>query len=74
MIVRLVLATINAVGFCLLRKSVSRRIGQYASVAFTLFTITQFHIPFWMGRTLPNSFALFLGDCSPSYDQSGASV
>ncbi|OCH94902.1 hypothetical protein OBBRIDRAFT_884451 [Obba rivulosa] len=57
-IVRLVLATANALGFCLLRRAVSRRFGGPASVLFTLLTCTQFHVPFWMGRTLPNTFAL----------------
>ncbi|KAH9924097.1 glycosyltransferase family 22 protein [Amylocystis lapponica] len=58
-IVRLVLATVNAVGFCLLRRAVSRRFGGPSSVFFVVLTCTQFHIPFWMGRTLPNMFALF---------------
>ncbi|OBZ66289.1 putative Dol-P-Man:Man(7)GlcNAc(2)-PP-Dol alpha-1,6-mannosyltransferase [Grifola frondosa] len=58
-IVRLVLATLNAIGFCLLRRAVSRRFGRPTSVFFVLLTCTQFHLPFWMGRTLPNMFALF---------------
>ncbi|OBZ66165.1 putative Dol-P-Man:Man(7)GlcNAc(2)-PP-Dol alpha-1,6-mannosyltransferase [Grifola frondosa] len=58
-IVRLVLATLNAIGFCLLRRAVSRRFGHPTSVFFVLLTCTQFHLPFWMGRALPNMFALF---------------
>ncbi|GJE85804.1 glycosyltransferase family 22 protein [Phanerochaete sordida] len=57
-VVRLVLATCNALGFCYLRRSVSRRYGGMAGFLFVLLTITQFHLPFWMGRTLPNMFAL----------------
>ncbi|KAF9006247.1 hypothetical protein BDZ89DRAFT_1233644 [Hymenopellis radicata] len=48
--VRLVLATVNAL-------AVSRRFGRLAALYFILFTLSQFHIPFWMGRTLPNMFA-----------------
>lgn len=48
-------------GFSLLRRSVSRRYGGAAGVLFVLITCTQFHVPFWMGRTLPNMFALLPG-------------
>ncbi|CCM00069.1 uncharacterized protein FIBRA_02096 [Fibroporia radiculosa] len=58
-IVRLVLATLNAFAFCLLRRAVSRRFGGPTGVLFALLTCTQFHLPFWVGRTLPNMFALF---------------
>ncbi|KAI0067225.1 alpha-1,6-mannosyltransferase subunit [Artomyces pyxidatus] len=57
-IVRLVLATINATTLVLLRRSVARRFGRLAGVFFALLTCTQSHLPFWMGRTLPNMFAL----------------
>ncbi|KAJ7503176.1 glycosyltransferase family 22 protein [Mycena galericulata] len=58
-IVRLVLATINAVGLCLIRHAVSRRFGRPTGLYYTLLTCSQFHVPFWMGRTLPNMLALF---------------
>lgn len=58
-IVRLVLASINAFGLCLLRRAVARRFGRPTSLFFAILTISEFHIPFWMGRTLPNMFALF---------------
>ncbi|KAH9928344.1 Alg9-like mannosyltransferase family-domain-containing protein [Fomitopsis serialis] len=58
-LVRLVLATVNAIALCLLRRAVSRRFGRLVSWAFVALTISQFHLPFWMGRTLPNMFALF---------------
>ncbi|KAF5374448.1 hypothetical protein D9615_009109 [Tricholomella constricta] len=57
-LVRLVLATLNALGLCLIRHSVSRRFGRLTGLLYTLLTVTQFHLPFWMGRTIPNMFAL----------------
>ncbi|KAJ7736813.1 glycosyltransferase family 22 protein [Mycena metata] len=57
-IVRLVLATISALGLCLLRHAVSRRFGRPTGLYYTLLTCSQFHVPFWMGRTLPNMLAL----------------
>ncbi|KAJ7840529.1 glycosyltransferase family 22 protein [Mycena olivaceomarginata] len=58
-IVRLVLASINAIGLCLIRHAVSRRFGHPTGLYYTLITCSQFHVPFWMGRTLSNMFALF---------------
>ncbi|KAF7362438.1 Mannosyltransferase [Mycena venus] len=57
-IVRLVLASINAIGLCLIRHAVSRRFGRPTGLYYTLITCSQFHVPFWMGRTLPNMLAL----------------
>ena len=59
--VRMVLASANAVGLIALRRAVSRRFGRPMGFMFVLLTITQFHLPFWMGRTLPNMFALLPG-------------
>ncbi|KAF7288460.1 Mannosyltransferase [Mycena chlorophos] len=56
-IVRLVLATVNAIGLCFIRHAVSRRFGRPTSLYYTLLTCSQFHVPFWMGRTLPNMLA-----------------
>ncbi|KAG1775965.1 glycosyltransferase family 22 protein [Suillus placidus] len=57
--VRLVLATLNATGFMLIRRTVCRRFGRPTGLMYVLLTCSQFHLPFWMGRTLPNMFALF---------------
>ncbi|KAL0576840.1 Dol-P-Man:Man(7)GlcNAc(2)-PP-Dol alpha-1,6-mannosyltransferase [Marasmius crinis-equi] len=57
-IVRITLTTLNALGLCCIRHAVSKRFGRLTGLFFTLFTLSQFHIPFWMGRTLPNMFAL----------------
>ncbi|KAF8577775.1 glycosyltransferase family 22 protein [Ramaria rubella] len=56
---RLTLASLNALGLHQLQSAVSRRFGRQVSGMFVLLTCTQFHIPFWMGRTLPNMFALY---------------
>ncbi|KAJ1307295.1 hypothetical protein OPQ81_001405 [Rhizoctonia solani] len=57
--IRLCLASVNAFGLVLIRWGVQRRFGSGTSALFTLLTCTQFHLPFWIGRTLPNMFALF---------------
>jgi hypothetical protein len=59
--VRLILATCNAVALVVFRRAVSTRFGCRTASIFTLLTCTQFHLLFWMGRTLPNMFALPLG-------------
>ena len=60
-VVRLVLAAVNATALGLVRQAVSRRFGHSTGVFFVLLTCSQFHLPFWMGRTLPNMFALYPG-------------
>ncbi|KAL4075052.1 glycosyltransferase family 22 protein [Scleroderma yunnanense] len=56
---RLVLASVNSICLILLRHAVAKRFGRPTSWLFTLLTLSQFHLPFWIGRTLPNMFALF---------------
>ncbi|KAF8754394.1 Alg9-like mannosyltransferase family [Rhizoctonia solani] len=58
LLMRLCLATGNVYGLILIRRAVERRFGRGTSALFTLLTCTQFHLPFWIGRTLPNMFAL----------------
>ncbi|TFK36721.1 alpha-1,6-mannosyltransferase subunit [Crucibulum laeve] len=57
-IIRLALATLNAFSLMLVRRAASRRFGRLTGVFFALLTCSQFHLPFWMGRTIPNMFAL----------------
>ncbi|KIY44223.1 glycosyltransferase family 22 protein [Fistulina hepatica ATCC 64428] len=58
-IVRLVLSFLNCVGLCLLRRGVSRRFGRTSGLFYFLITVSQFHVPFWMGRTIANMLAFF---------------
>ncbi|KAH8831372.1 glycosyltransferase family 22 protein [Flagelloscypha sp. PMI_526] len=57
-ILRLVLASANAFMICRIRHAVARRFGRPTSFFFALLSISQFHLPFWMGRTIPNMYAL----------------
>ncbi|KAI0787333.1 Alg9-like mannosyltransferase family-domain-containing protein [Fomes fomentarius] len=57
-LLRMALASWNAMGLCMLRRAVWRRFSRPTGILFVLLTITQFHLPFWMSRTLPNMFAL----------------
>ena len=58
---RLTLAWTNVLALCLFRRAVFRRFGAQTSTLFALIALTQFHVPFWMGRTIPNMFAFPLG-------------
>ncbi|PPQ74041.1 hypothetical protein CVT24_012343 [Panaeolus cyanescens] len=57
-LIRLVLASLNAWTLCRIRRAVDTRFGRLTGFFFTLLTCSQFHFPFWMGRTIPNMFAM----------------
>ena len=40
-----------------IRHAVHQRLGSTSAKAFLLLTAAQFHLPFYMSRTLPNTFA-----------------
>ena len=51
-----VLLQVGASGF--LRRSISVAFGPAESLAFAAVTVTQFHLPFYWSRSLPNTIAL----------------
>ena len=61
-VVRICLGLLLTFAFVKFRSQVSEVFGKDISKYFLLITISQFHLLFYMSRTLPNSFALFLGE------------
>eukprot|EP00803_Ostreobium_quekettii_P004284 evm.model.scf_858.8 EVM.evm.TU.scf_858.8 scf_858:46417-49795(+) len=59
-VVRGVVGLMLVLSLCRLRQSVSSMFGQMVGTAFILITSTQFHLPFYMSRLLPNTLALGL--------------
>jgi alpha-1,6-mannosyltransferase len=53
----MMLALVNGIALCYFRRVVARRFGKSTSLYFTLLSVSQYHIPFWAGRTIPNMFA-----------------
>lgn len=56
--VRLIVAYIFAACFSHLGRTLQRRYGIATAVFFTIFSLAQFHIPYYASRTLPNFLAL----------------
>ncbi|BGP27898.1 alpha-1,6-mannosyltransferase, glycosyltransferase family 22 protein [Rhodotorula toruloides] len=57
LIVRLTLAAVNALALALFSRRVRATYGAKVAKYFLLLASTQFHVPFWAGRTLPNMLA-----------------
>jgi alpha-1,6-mannosyltransferase len=53
-------ATFAVLALSRLRAAVQRHFGRPVGTAFIIFTTVQFHLPFYMSRPLPNTFALIL--------------
>ena len=59
-VVRVALSTLSSLAVSFLRHQVSRKFGDMAGFCFLAATLCQFHLPFYMSRTLPNTFGLVL--------------
>jgi hypothetical protein len=59
-VVRVILGTLNVLAFSRFRHAVQKEFGHFTGVALILLTLSQFHLCFYMSRTLPNTFALAL--------------
>ncbi|GAA5895619.1 hypothetical protein JCM8208_005282 [Rhodotorula glutinis] len=57
LIVRLTLALASALSVVFLSRSVRAAYGAKVAKYFLVLAATQFHVPFWAGRTLPNMLA-----------------
>lgn len=65
--VRLVLAAMSIASLLSIRSALSYRHGHIVGYFFTLITACQFHIPFYAGRPLANTFALIFTNLSLSH-------
>ncbi|DBB17773.1 TPA: dolichyl-P-Man:Man(7)GlcNAc(2)-PP-dolichol alpha-1,6-mannosyltransferase [Trebouxia sp. C0006] len=57
-VVRLMLGSICWLAMCRVQQALRKQYGSTCAKAFMIGTAMQFHLPFYMSRTLPNTFAL----------------
>ena len=57
----MILGTLLVFALSTLRKQVDRSFGKDVGTMFIIICTVQFHFIFYISRTLPNTFALFLG-------------
>lgn len=60
LIVRAVLAVFNASCLVVFKEAVRRAFGRPAARWWTVLLVSQFHVVYYLGRTLPNMFAFGL--------------
>lgn len=63
-VVRALLGLINAVALVRFRYAVQTAYGRNAARWYLAFQATQFHVMYYASRTLPNMFALAIGQSS----------
>lgn len=66
-ICRIVLGLLSCHSYITFRRSISVTFGQRTAIIFGILLSFQFHMPFYMSRTLPNTYAIFLCFHSFSY-------
>eukprot|EP00924_Labyrinthula_sp_SR-Ha-C_P001093 snap_masked-scaffold_7-processed-gene-13.28-mRNA-1 protein AED:0.69 eAED:0.80 QI:0/-1/0/1/-1/1/1/0/607 len=57
---RISLSLLSVLSLLKLKKGVTKQFGKFTGLFLILLTCSQFHILYYMGRTLPNTFALVL--------------
>ncbi|KAG0129587.1 Alg9-like mannosyltransferase family-domain-containing protein [Tuber indicum] len=67
LVVRGVLGGLSALSLNLFTRAVRQSYGSTTAVLYTLFQLSQFHLPYYSSRLLPNTFALILSTTAFSF-------
>ncbi|RPB04194.1 hypothetical protein L873DRAFT_1759446 [Choiromyces venosus 120613-1] len=67
LVVRGVLGVFSALSLNLFTRAVRKSYGSTTAVLYTLFQLSQFHLPYYSSRLLPNTFALILSTTAFSF-------